>query len=115
MIGVFVTFRHVDDFNEQTVRKIAEGARARFEGMPGLRSKAFTQPRHTCGYEFLRLGFGGGRQGVPYRGTAAPGDESLRSSSEHRVRADRYARGEPPLTGPVFASFRTMLGDSVGW
>jgi hypothetical protein len=42
MIGVFVTFRYGDDFNEQTVRKIAATARVRFEGMPGLRSKAFT-------------------------------------------------------------------------
>ena len=42
MIGVFVTFRYGDNFDEQTVRKIAETARARFEGMPGLRSKAFT-------------------------------------------------------------------------
>ncbi|MFO1225243.1 MAG: YdhR family protein [Burkholderiaceae bacterium] len=42
MIGVFVTFRYGDDFDEQAVRKIAETARAKFEGMPGLRSKAFT-------------------------------------------------------------------------
>jgi heme-degrading monooxygenase HmoA len=42
MIGVFVTFRYGDDFDERAVRKIAETARARFEGMPGLRSKAFT-------------------------------------------------------------------------
>ena len=42
MIGVFVTFRYGDDFDEQAVRKIAETARASFEGMPGLRSKAFT-------------------------------------------------------------------------
>lgn len=42
MIGVFVTFRYVDNFDEQTIQKIAETARARFEGMPGLRSKAFT-------------------------------------------------------------------------
>ena len=42
MIGVFVTFRYGDDFDEQAVRKIAQTARARFEGMPGLRSKAFT-------------------------------------------------------------------------
>lgn len=42
MIGVFVTFRYEDGFDEQAVRKIAETARARFEGMPGLRSKAFT-------------------------------------------------------------------------
>ena len=42
MVGVFVTFRYGDNFDEQAVRKIAETARARFEGMPGLRSKAFT-------------------------------------------------------------------------
>jgi heme-degrading monooxygenase HmoA len=42
MIGVFVTFRYADNFDEQAVRKIAETARVRFEGMPGLRSKAFT-------------------------------------------------------------------------
>src|SRR5499427_8964104 len=42
MFGVFVTFRYGDNFNEQTVRKIAETARAKFEGMVGLRSKAFT-------------------------------------------------------------------------
>lgn len=42
MIGVFVTFSYGDDFDAATVRRIAETARARFEGMPGLRSKAFT-------------------------------------------------------------------------
>jgi heme-degrading monooxygenase HmoA len=42
LIGVFVTFRYESNFDEQAVRKIAETARARFEGMPGLRSKAFT-------------------------------------------------------------------------
>jgi heme-degrading monooxygenase HmoA len=42
MIGTLVTFRCGDNFDEQTVRKIAETARVRFEGMPGLRSKAFT-------------------------------------------------------------------------
>lgn len=42
MIGVFVTFRYGDNFDERDVRKIAETARAKFEGMQGLRSKAFT-------------------------------------------------------------------------
>src|SRR5262249_6575 len=42
MIGVFVTFRYGDNYDERAVRKIAETARARFERMPGLRSKAFT-------------------------------------------------------------------------
>jgi len=34
MIGVVVTFRYGDNFDEQGLRKIAETARARFEGMP---------------------------------------------------------------------------------
>ena len=42
MIGVFVTFRYGENFDEGAVRKIAETAPARFEGMQGLRSKAFT-------------------------------------------------------------------------
>jgi hypothetical protein len=42
MIGVLVTFRYGDNFDERAVRKIAETARARFEGMPGLHSKVFT-------------------------------------------------------------------------
>ena len=42
MMGVFVTFRYGDHFDEGAMRKIAETARARFEGMPELRSKAFT-------------------------------------------------------------------------
>ena len=42
MIGVILTFRYGDNFDEHVVRKVAETARVRFEGMPGLRSKAFT-------------------------------------------------------------------------
>jgi heme-degrading monooxygenase HmoA len=42
VIGVFVTFSYGNNFDEQLVRKIAATARAKFEGMPGLRSKAFT-------------------------------------------------------------------------
>lgn len=42
MIGVFVTFRYGDRFDERAVRRIAGNARARFERLPGLRSKAFT-------------------------------------------------------------------------
>jgi hypothetical protein len=42
MIGVFVTFRYGEDFDEQAVRKIAETAREKFEGMPYLHSKVFT-------------------------------------------------------------------------
>ena len=42
MIGVFVKLQYKDNFDEQGMRRIAEAARPRFEGMPGLRSKAFT-------------------------------------------------------------------------
>lgn len=42
MIGVFVTFRYENAFDEQAVKNIANAAREKFEGMPGLRSKAFT-------------------------------------------------------------------------
>ena len=42
VIGVIVSFRYGNDFNEEAVRRIAETARPKFEGMPGLRSKAFT-------------------------------------------------------------------------
>jgi hypothetical protein len=40
--GAPVTFRYGDNFDERAVRKIAQTARAKFEGLPGLRSKAFT-------------------------------------------------------------------------
>ncbi|MBY0280198.1 YdhR family protein [Candidatus Binatia bacterium] len=42
MVGVFVTFRCGDRFDAQALRRIADAARVKFEGMPGLRSKAFT-------------------------------------------------------------------------
>lgn len=42
MIGVFVRFSYADNFDEEAVRRIAAAARTKFEGMPGLRSKAFT-------------------------------------------------------------------------
>jgi heme-degrading monooxygenase HmoA len=42
MIGVEVTFRYEADFDPDLPRAVAEAARAQFEGMPGLRSKAFT-------------------------------------------------------------------------
>jgi hypothetical protein len=48
VIGVFVTFGFGDRFDEQGVRKIAETARGRFEGMAGLRSKAFTVNPAKC-------------------------------------------------------------------
>ena len=42
MIGVVVTLRFGDRFNERAVREVAAAARTTFEGMDGLRSKAFT-------------------------------------------------------------------------
>jgi hypothetical protein len=42
MIAVLVRFRYASGFSEEQVRQVAEVARAKFEGMPGLRSKTFT-------------------------------------------------------------------------
>jgi heme-degrading monooxygenase HmoA len=42
MVAVIVTFRYGAEFEAAKVRKLAEGARPLFEGMPGLRSKVFT-------------------------------------------------------------------------
>ena len=42
MVGVIITFQYDEDFDHARVVSIAENARGAFEGMPGLRSKAFT-------------------------------------------------------------------------
>ncbi len=42
MIGVSVTFRYDGDFDRARVVRVADNARAMFEGMPGLRFKFFT-------------------------------------------------------------------------
>src|SRR5262249_6101924 len=42
MIAVLVHFHYESGFSEARLRQVAEAARAKFEGMPGLRSKAFT-------------------------------------------------------------------------
>ena len=42
MQGVIVEFQFADDFDGSKIAAIAHEARGRFEGMPGLRQKAFT-------------------------------------------------------------------------
>jgi len=42
MIAVFVSFRFGENFNATKVRELGESSRAKFEGMPGLRSKLFS-------------------------------------------------------------------------
>jgi hypothetical protein len=42
MQGVIVEFQYADDFDGSKIAGIAREARSRFEGMPGLRQKAFT-------------------------------------------------------------------------
>lgn len=42
MIAVTVTFQFGDEFDVARLQKIAQVARAKFKGLPGLRSKAFT-------------------------------------------------------------------------
>ena len=41
-MATIVTFQYGDDFDRERLEKVAAGARGMFEGMPGLRSKAFT-------------------------------------------------------------------------
>ncbi len=42
MIGVNVTFDYASGFDRERIIKVAENARAMFEGLPGLRLKVFT-------------------------------------------------------------------------
>jgi hypothetical protein len=42
MVGVFVSFDYDGEIDREHVLKLAESARATFEGMPGLRLKVFT-------------------------------------------------------------------------
>jgi hypothetical protein len=42
MIAVMVRFQYENAFNEARLQQIADGARSKFQGMPGLRSKTFT-------------------------------------------------------------------------
>ena len=41
MIGVLLRFQYQNEFNEALFRQVAETAQVKFNGMPGLRSKAF--------------------------------------------------------------------------
>jgi hypothetical protein len=41
MVGVLIRFSFGTEFNADKLRRIAEKARAKFEGMPGLISKTF--------------------------------------------------------------------------
>jgi hypothetical protein len=42
MVGVFVTFRFATGFDAKRLQEVAERVQAKFVGMEGLRSKAFT-------------------------------------------------------------------------
>jgi hypothetical protein len=42
VFAALLTFRYEGNFDEAVVRKIAHGAQAKFQGMPGLRSKTFS-------------------------------------------------------------------------
>ena len=42
MVAVLIRFRYESEFSEARLRHVADAARTKFEGMPGLRSKAFT-------------------------------------------------------------------------
>ncbi|MAM71558.1 MAG: hypothetical protein CMP91_10490 [Gammaproteobacteria bacterium] len=42
MISTLISFQYSDNFDAGKIASIAETARSKFEGFPGLRSKAFT-------------------------------------------------------------------------
>ena len=97
MIGVFVTFRHGENFDEQAVRKIAETARVMFEGMPGLRSKAFTfnsGKRETVNFYVWDSEDAANAFFTDQLLDQVTG--SLRCAPSRRVCADCHARGEQP-------------------
>ena len=60
MIGVFVTFRYTDGFDEETVRKIAETSRARFEGSIASDPARQVPPRQGVKQVVGRFGCGAG-------------------------------------------------------
>ena len=95
MIGVFVTFRYADNFDEQAVRKIAETARARFEGLPGLRSKAFTvNSGKREATNFYVWDSEDAARAFFHRCPSGANNGSLRSMSQRRIRVDCHASGE---------------------
>lgn len=95
MIGVFVTFRYADNFDEQAVRKIAETARARFEGHARIAFKGLhVQFRKSVR---PRISTSGTQRTQPkpfHRCASGAHNGSLRGTPQRRVRADCYASGE---------------------
>ena len=47
MEGVIIEFQYGDEFDANRIEAIAREARGRFDGMPGLRQKAFTIDRQN--------------------------------------------------------------------
>ncbi len=95
MIGVSVTFRYDGDFDRARVVRVADNARAMFEGMPGLRFKFFTfdekQQRATNFYVWDSQE--AAEQFFTER-TAGASDQPLRGDALHRLRGDRTDRGQ---------------------
>ena len=92
MIGVFVTFRYGDDFDEHSVRKIAEAARASFGGATGASA---TLARCALGARDGLFRSAGSFRGAAFRwGTPAP---PQRQDEVHRVRRQhlRAVRTDP--------------------
>ena len=89
MISVFVTFTYKDDFNESKLRQIAESAKPRFEGMPGLRSKVFTlRPEHAQ-EPMCTFGIPRSRPSLLHRADARARHGPLRRSTDYRIRCRR--------------------------
>ena len=95
VIGVSVTFRYDGDFDRARVVRVADNARAMFEGMPGLRFKFFTfdekQQRATNFYVWDSQEVA--EQFFTER-TAGTSDQPLRGDALYRLRGDRTDRGQ---------------------
>jgi hypothetical protein len=100
-IGVFVTFRYRDDFDEQAVRKIAKPRAPALRGCLGYIPSLHDKPRKAQGNELLRLGLRGRGHSVFYRRAFGARNRSLRRTPWRRVRSDCHAGGERSRVTPL--------------
>ena len=94
MVAVWVTFRYESEFNAEKLRKIAEGARPKFENMPGLRSKTFTlRPEKREAVNFYVWDSEDAAKAL-FRSAPRERDGALWRSSERRIRRGRCSSVE---------------------
>ena len=117
MIGVIVTFTYDDGVDPVAVTAIAEGARERFEGMPGLRSKAFTiSEERDAAVNFYVWESREAARGVLHPGAHRACDRALRRRADDRVRRARRAGRQLSLSPSACARrySRQLVGRLLG-